>query len=227
MNPVKSFKNLTVFERRLLGISIVLIIISYLASGTQSGLSLIASLTGALCLIFLAKGDVFGELLAIIFSILYALVSYQYRYWGEMITYLGMSLPIAVVSLITWLKNQYAECEVKVRQAKKRDFVILSAATVVVTFIFFYILRYFDTPNLFWSTVSIYTSFMAASLAVIRSKFYAVWYSLNDIVLIILWVLASMENIKFLPMIMCFIVFLANDIYGFVQWSKMQKRQEE
>ena len=227
MNPVKSFKNLTVFERKLLGISIVLIIISYLASGTQSGLSLIASLTGALCLIFLAKGDVFGELLAIIFSILYALVSYQYRYWGEMITYLGMSLPIAVVSLITWLKNQYAECEVKVRQAKKRDFVILSAAAVVVTFLFFYILRYFDTPNLFWSTVSIYTSFMAASLAVIRSKFYAVWYSLNDIVLIILWVLASMENIKFLPMIMCFIVFLANDIYGFVQWSKMQKRQEE
>ena len=227
MNPVKSFKNLTVFERRLLGISIVLIIISYLASGTQSGLSLIASLTGALCLIFLAKGDVFGELLAIIFSVLYALVSYQYRYWGEMITYLGMSLPIAVVSLITWLKNQYAECEVKVRQAKKRDFVILSAAAVVVTLIFFYILRYFDTPNLFWSTVSIYTSFMASSLAVIRSKFYAVWYSLNDIVLIILWVLASMENIKFLPMIMCFIVFLANDIYGFVQWSKMQKRQEE
>ena len=175
--------------------------------------------------IFLAKGDVLGEFISVIFSILYGIVSYEYRYYGEMITYLGMTGPIALLSLISWLKNPFSDHEVKVRETKKRDFVILSAAAVVVTWIFFYILRYFDTPNLFWSTVSIYTSFMASSLSVIRSKFYAVWYALNDIVLIILWVMASVDNIRFLPMVMCFVVFLVNDIYGFIQWGKMQKRQ--
>lgn len=222
---ISSVKNLNTFEKRLWGISVVLIIISSIASGTQSVLSLFTSVIGATALIFLAKGDVLGEFISVIFSVLYGIVSYEYRYYGEMITYLGMTGPIALLSLISWLKNPFSDHEVKVRETKKRDFVILSAAAVVVTWIFFYILRYFDTPNLFWSTVSIYTSFMASSLSVIRSKFYAVWYALNDIVLIILWVMASVDNIRFLPMVMCFVVFFVNDIYGFVQWGKMQKRQ--
>ncbi len=227
MNPVKSFKNLTSFEKKLWGVSSVLILISYLASGTQSALSLVTSLIGCICLILLAKGDVLGELLSIIFCTLYAIVSFQYRYWGEMITYLCMTGPVSVIALITWLKNPYSEMEVKVREAKARDFAIIACLGVAVTVVFYFILARFNTPNLFWSTLSIFTSFMASSLSVIRSRYYAVWYALNDIVLIILWVLASIEDIRYLPMIMCFIVFFANDIYGFVQWSRMQKRQAE
>ena len=227
MNIAGSIRNLNKFERKLWGISVVLIVISYMLSGTHSVLSLITSVVGATALIFLAKGDVLGEFICIVFSILYALISLQFRYYGEMITYLGMSMPVAVASVISWLKNPFSEHEVKVREATKRDFVILSAIAVAVTIIFFYILRYFDTPNLFWSTISVFTSFMAASLAVIRSRYYAVWYGVNDIVLIILWVLASIKDIKYMPMIMCFVVFLFNDAYGFYHWSRMQKRQEK
>ena len=225
MNISKSLSKVTSFEKKLWGISVALIIISYLLSGTQSMLSLFTSVVGATALIFLAKGDVLGEFICIIFSVLYAIISLQYRYYGEMITYLCMTGPIAVLSVISWLKNPYDECEVKVREAKKRDFIILSVLAVAVTWLFYYILRHFDTPNLLWSTLSIFTSFMASSLSVIRSKFYAVWSGFNDIILIILWVLASIEDIRYMPMIMCFVVFLANDTYGFIQWGKMQKRQ--
>ena len=52
-------------------------------------------------------------------------------------------------------------------------------------------------------------------------------YSANDVVLIVLWIMASMENISYLPMVFCFIMFLANDLYGFYNWRRMRNRQEK
>ncbi len=41
----------------------------------------------------------------IIFSLLYGIISYTFSYYGEMITYLGMTMPMAVFALISWLRN--------------------------------------------------------------------------------------------------------------------------
>ena len=95
----------------------------------------------------------------------------------------------------------------------------------MVTLIFFFILRAFDTKNILPSTISVTTSFLAVYLTFRRSPFYAIGYAANDIVLLVLWTLAAMENISYLSMIVCFAAFLANDIYGFISWRKMAKRQ--
>ncbi len=186
-----------------------------------------ASLVGATALIFLAKGDALGQLLSIVFAILYATISFWCRYYGEMITYVGMTLPSAAVALISWLKNPYAECEVKVSKVSPRKWIFLFGSAIVVTALMGWILWYFDTANLLFSTISVTTSYIASMLTIFRSPYYAVAYSFNDIVLIILWTLMTMESLAYLPMIICFIVFLVNDLYGFVNWQAMKKRQVE
>ena len=90
---------------------------------------------------------------------------------------------------------------------------------------FYYILKAFNTANIFFSTVSIATSFIACYLTFVRSPYYALAYAANDIVLIILWSFAAIENMSYIPMIVCFILFLVNDFYGFVSWRNMYKRQ--
>ena len=60
-----------------------------------------------------------------------------------------------------------------------------------------------------------------------RNPWYAVAYACNDIILIVLWVLASLEDISYLSVVVCFIAFLANDIYGFINWRSMEKRQAD
>ncbi len=60
-----------------------------------------------------------------------------------------------------------------------------------------------------------------------RSPYFAVGYACNDLVLIVLWVLAAVEDFSYLPMVMCFAVFFFNDMYGFVCWKKMEKRQKK
>jgi len=190
-------------------------------------MSFIASLVGVTALIFCAKGNYIGQMLMIVFCILYCIISYSYSYYGEMITYIGMSMPMAMISLISWAKNPYKgeKREVTVRKISRKEIYIMIIAACTVTVAFYFILKAFDTANLIPSTLSVTTSFSAAYLTFRRSPYYALIYGLNDIVLIVLWGLASLENIHYISVLVCFIVFLANDTYGFINWKRMQRRQ--
>ena len=207
--------------------SMLIITLSYIMSENFHLLTLIASLVGVSALIFLAKGNVIGQFLIIAFSILYGIVSWEFRYYGELVTYVCMSLPSAVVACVTWLKNpsQKGKSEVAVAPLTKKKLLLLLALTIFVTILFYFILAYFDTANLILSTVSVATSFLAASLTILRSPYYALAYAANDVVLIGLWIYASIAVIAYLPMVFCFLTFLVNDLYGFFSWRKMEKRQ--
>ncbi len=226
MNPVLSFKNLTKFELLLWIASLLAVLISGVFNPSAI-LSTIASSVGVTALIFVAKGDVLGQVLTVVFSLFYGVISFSFSYYGEMITYLCMTMPIAMLSVVSWLRHQYdkEKSEVLVNKLKKPEIVFMWVLTVVVSAAFYFILLYLNTANVLVSTFSVTTSFLASYLTFRRSKFYALSYAANDIVLIVLWVFATFDDIKYLPMIICFIMFFVNDMYGFVNWSKMHKRQ--
>lgn len=207
--------------------STLMILLSFVISQDSGILGLVASLIGVTALIICAKGNPSGQILMIIFCCIYTYISYTCSYYGEMITYACMSLPMAVFSLVSWLRHPFKgnKAEVKVNHIKTKEYAFLVVLDIAVTVLFYFILRYFDTANLFFSTISITTSFGAAYLTMRRSPHYALWYTANDIVLIVLWTLAALKDISYISVIICFVTFLANDIYGFVSWKKMQKRQ--
>lgn len=190
-------------------------------------MTLIAALVGITSLIFAAKGNVWAQILMILFSILYGIISYRFRYWGEMITYLGMTLPMAVWSTITWVKNpsKKNKNEVAIQRLNSKHIVALIFSTFIVTCVFYLILRLFGTPNIGFSTISITTSFVAAALTMLRSSYYALAYASNDIVLIVLWSLASIENPVYIPVIVIFSIFFLNDMYGFISWRRREIKQ--
>ncbi len=227
MKLTNPFKSLSLFEWILWGLSMITIIISSVISGRGSILEMIASLVGVTALIFVAKGLIIGQAMTVVFSVLYGIVSMQFRYYGEMITYLFMSAPIAFFATIEWIRHPYKNTNVvEVNKVTKKQLFVMCVLGVVTTVVFYFILKFFDTPNLFFSTISITTSFMAAYLTYLRSPFYGIGYGLNDIVLIVLWILASIKDISYLPMVMCFVMFLANDLYGFFNWRRLSKQQK-
>lgn len=230
LNILSSFHDLTKFEKKLWITSMVVVTLSYVASFILSSegnvLTLIASLIGVTALIFVSKGYVLGQALTVVFAVFYGIISFFFHYYGEVITYLCMTSPIALISVFSWLKHPYEDTkEVTVNKMNRKQTLLLILLTILVTIIFYYILGWLHTANLVTSTISITTSFLAASLAFLRSPYYALAYSANDIVLIILWILASMENLSYIPMILCFLMFLANDMYGFINWKRIQRKQ--
>ena len=176
-----------------------------------------------------AKGNPIGQALGVIFSILYAIISYSFAYYGEMITYLCMTGPMALAAFISWIRNPFAKgkAEVKVNHIHRSEVALMFIAAAVITAVFYFILKFFNTANLIPSTLSVTTSFLAVYLTFRRNHFFAIAYAANDIILIILWSLAAMSDISYLSVVTCFVIFLANDIYGFVSWKSMKKRQAE
>lgn len=209
--------------------SVLLIVCSFCVFDRENYLTLSASLIGVTSLIFNAKGNPFGQLLMVLFSLLYGIISYSFAYYGEMITYLGMTMPMAIFALISWLKNPYKDnrAEVKVNTISKKEILFMGFCTVLITVLFYFILDYYKTANIIPSTLSVTTSFVAVYLTFRRSPLFALAYASNDIVLIVLWIMASVYDVRYISVVVCFIAFLINDIYGYISWQKMKIRQSE
>ena len=220
------FNELSLFEKGLWIVSVIAVLLSSAATGFGDPLSTIASLIGVTALIFVAKGYVIGQVLTIVFAFFYGFISFFFCYYGEMITYLGMSAPMAALATVEWLRNPYKGTkEVKIKKLTPLSAVLLFVSCALVTFAFYFILKAFGTASLVGSTFSVTTSYLASALTFLRSPYYALAYAANDIVLIILWIIASLSDISCIPITVCFIMFFANDIYGFYNWKRMAENQ--
>lgn len=204
-----------------------LILASFSVFDRVNFMTLAASLIGVTSLIFNAKGNPIGQALMVVFSLLYGVISYSFSYYGEMITYLGMTGPMALFALISWLRNPYKgnHAEVAVNRIGKWEYAGMYVLTGLVTVLFYFILDHFHTANIIPSTLSVTTTFIAVYLTFRRSPYFALAYAANDVVLILLWALAARENISYLSVLICFVTFLVNDLYGFISWKRMEKRQ--
>lgn len=225
-------KLLTYFTKTELAIwlfSMIFIVVSFVLFDRENYLTLFASLMGATSLIFCAKGNPIGMIIMIFFCIFYGYISWTFHYYGELMTYVFMSLPMSIFSLVSWVKNPYKGnvSEVAVRKLRRSDVILMIFLTAAVTTVFYFILAFFNTANLLPSTFSVSTSFLAVFLMYKRSPYFALAYAANDIVLIVLWTLASISDISYISVVICFITFLVNDMYSFINWKRMQKKQSE
>lgn len=227
MDLKNALKSLTKFEKCLWVVSVIVVAGTFFFFGNTDYLNLCASLIGVTALIFLAKGHAIGQVMIIIFAFFYGYISFHFRYYGEMITYLGMTVPMAVVALVSWLRHPFRDTsEVEVSKLSKKQISVMIFFTVAVTVMFYFILKLLGNASLVVSTVSVTTSFVAAYLTALRSPYYALGYAANDLVLVILWIIAARQDINSVSMVICFLVFFINDMYGFINWKKIEKRQK-
>lgn len=219
----------SIFEWCLWLSSVVLMIVFFIVFHNNQYLFLITSITGVTSLIFLSKGNVIGLIMSAIFSIAYAIIAIFMKYYSELITYAFMTLPITIISIFQWFKNPYkgAKTEVEIVEIPAKRYINIFAAGIVITILFYFIMSWLNTPHILFSTLSIFTSFIASYLSLLRSRFYAIAYALNDIILIILWSLACVDDLSYLAIVLCFVAFLANDTYGFINLTKLYKKQKE
>lgn len=227
---MKKFLRYFTLTEKILWLGSVLLILASAMLFPGSGiLSLTASLIGVTSLLFNAKANPIGPLLMVVFSVLYGIVFFTVRYYGEMATYLGMTGPMSVLALISWIKNPYhgQRTQVHIARLSKNAAVLTLLLTILGTGLFYYILRAFHTANLILSTISVATSFLAVAFTFRRTPLFALAYAANDGVLILLWLLAAQKDQGSLAVAVCFVVFLINDSYTYYNWRKLQRRQEQ
>lgn len=223
------FKSIKPVEWVIWSAGIAAIITCFFVCGNVQYHYLVGALIGVTALVFVSKGNPLGQALTIVFSVFYGIISYSCRYYGEMITYLAMTTPMAIVALISWIRNPYNgnKSEVEVNKLSFKEWCLFSFLTIAVTVAFYFILQALNTANLIISTISVLTSFVASYLTARRSRFYALGYAANDVVLVVMWILQTLADIMYLPMVVCFVAFLILDTYGFINWTRMYRKQQK
>ena len=138
-----------------------------------------------------------------------------------------MMFPMTIIQLVAWLKNLGKDYVVKVNSITKKEIIIVIAVALIAFVAFYFILRALDTSQLIFSTISIVTSVLATYFQSRRSKYGFLSFLFNDVVLCVLWLMATLQDIKNVSMLVAVALYVICDIYGFISWGVMQKRQQK
>lgn len=190
-------------------------------------LTISCSIIGILTALLLAKGKNLGQIFGLFITILYSIVSYKNKYFGEVLIYLCLMFPMYIIGTYTWIKNKNKETDsVEINTIRKNEWIIVSFIFLFIFIGIYYLLKIFNTNELIISTISVIASLFAVYLQVRRSRYSFSFYLINDIILIILWGIPVFKgNFILFPMVINPIINFINDLYGFYNWKKMEKIQ--
>lgn len=219
------FKGWTIFEKLflLLG-TIAAFALTFTFKGTwiDLGYTLLYFWTALL----LAKGKYSCYIVGIISTFFYAFVSYSNSYYGEVIIAMCCTLPLMIVGLVNWLKHQDNTNTVIIKKITIKELLLVLLSQAIMFVGYYFLLKVFNTNNLLVSTFSIVASIIATYLTARRSEYGFIGFIINDIILIALWSIPVVKgNMTIIPVLLCPILLLINDIYGVYNWKKIKSTQ--
>lgn len=223
---MKLLKDWTKFEKILLFSSVILVGLVGIIFKAEM-LTTFCSFVGIITALLLAKGKNLGQIFGLLIVALYSIVSFRNKYYGEVIIYLCIMLPMYIIGIISWLKHQSKETNsVEVNTIKTKEWIIVSIASILAFIGIYFLLKAFNTSQLFISSLSVIDSLFAIYLGIRRSKYSFYFYVVNDLILIALWGIPVVSgSLILLPMVFNPIINFINDMYGIHNWKKLEKTQ--
>ena len=224
---MKLFKDWTIFEKILLFGSIIIVSIVGICFKSDL-LTISCSIVGIITALLLAKGKNLGQVFGLLITILYSIVSFKNKYYGEVLIYALLMLPMYAIGIISWINHKNEKTNsVEINSIKKKEWIIVSFIFIGVFIGIYYLLKAFNTSELIVSTISVLASLFAVYLQIRRSKYSFSFYIVNDIILMFLWGIPVVHGSYILfPMLLNPTINLINDIYGFCNWKKTEKIQK-
>ncbi len=223
---MKLLKDWTNFEKLLLFGSVVIVSVVGLCFKSDL-LTVSCSIVGIITALLLAKGKNLGQVFGLLITILYSIVSFKNKYYGEVLIYALVMLPMYIIGIFTWINHKNEKTNsVEINSIEKKEWVIVSIVFALVFVGIYYLLKAFNTNELVVSTISVLASLFAVYLQVRRSKYSFSFYMVNDIILMFLWGIPVIRGSYILfPMLLNPIINFINDMYGFYNWKKTEKIQ--
>ena len=176
----------------------------------------------------MSKGKVECYFIGFVSVFFYGIVSFNQGYYGELLITIFLTFPIMIIGIISWLRHQDKEDDVVIISSlPKKEIVLAFSSQVILFWIYFFILKLFNTDLLVISTFSVVTSVLASYFEARRSELSLFCYIANDIIIITLWLIPIISGqTELISVIVGPILLLINDIYGSYNWNKLKKKQK-
>ena len=213
----------------ILGVTILSIITSAFADKFD-WLGLVLNVTGIINLVLCAKGNLINYFFGMVYNALYVYVAYKTQLYADSAIYLCYYLPMQFVGWFNWKKNQNSDASaVKVRHLTLKQGAILLAIAAVLVPLLAKLLSipaiadaqpWTDSATTVASIIAMYMMVKA-----IAEQWY-IWLIL-DLLQVIKWTIATVQGQEHAAMMLImFAFFLANAVYGLIEWNRLAKTAE-
>lgn len=228
MNKVREyFKDWTLWEKLWLGM-FTLIIIGLSIYWQDKLMGVICSLTGIWCVVLVAKGRISNYWVGIVNIILYAIISYGYKYYGEVMLNAFYFLPMQFVGAYIWIKNKKSGTKdnVIVKFLTNKQRVLWSIISILGIIGYGLVLKHLGGSLPFIDSMSTVLSIIAMILMAWRFMEQWILWIVVDVVTIILWFAVMVNGGNDISILLMWVAYLINAVYGMSNWIQMYKLQK-
>jgi len=222
------FKDWTVFEKVwLLTFTIINIYLFFAWQDTVIGL--ITSLTGMLCVVLVAKGKVSNYWFGIINVTLYAYIAWGQKYYGEVMLNALYFLPMQFIGWWMWSKNTLKDKkdDVKAEFLTNKGRILWTIISIIGVYVYGLILKKMGGNLPFVDSISTVLSVLAMILMAKRYMEQWILWIIVDIVSIIMWFKVFVTGGEDVSMLVMWLSYTVNAIYGLINWIKLHKSQQK
>lgn len=225
MGKVKEiFEDWSLFEIIWLVSSTVIMIALSVVWGDNL-LALISGITGILGVVLAAKGKVSTYFFATINVAIYAYLTFQNALYGEFMLNTFYYIPMNFVGFYLWSRHKNQESgDVEGRELTKKQITILLVVVAVIVVGYWNILSRMGGQLALIDAMSTIFSVVALILQVARyAEQWLLWIIVN-VVSVIMWGLLIGKDSSAITMVVMWIAYLFNSVYGYYNWKKLSKQ---
>ena len=187
-------------------------------------MGIISAVTGVACVVSTGKGKPGAYLFGTVNVVLYAIISWQAKYYGEVMLNLLYYLPMEFYGFYVWSRHMNAEThEVEKKQMSVRGRLLLSLAVTLGTVAYGFILKLLGGELPFFDAMS--TVISVAAMIISVKMYYEQWvlWIIVDAVTVFMWGLAFARGNDSIATLLMWIVYLGNAVIMYIKWAKEAK----
>lgn len=189
----------------------------------ETTLSIVCGISGVISTVLCAKGKISFYFIGFIQTFTYLVLAWQNQFYGEVLENI-FYLVTMIWGIFVWKKGSEIDEEgaanVKAQKLSMPMWIILGVGTIVATFIVGLVLNSIGNAQAYTDAATNVLAVVAQILMVKRYREQWIWWCLVDVLCLKLWFVAGNWT-----MFAMYIAWTINCIYGWVNWSKLNKKQ--
>jgi nicotinamide mononucleotide transporter len=208
-------------------------IIYYVLSGNVDIVGSIAGIAGVLCVVLVAKGNIWNYLFGIVNVSMYAYISYKASLYGDAALNALYYVPMQFIGWWQWRKRGAAVSEAEAGgagvQVKARRFTwhqraILALGCAAGVIAVGYVLKHFGDPQPFKDSATTVLSIVAQALmALAFMEQWALWI-ITNVISVVMWsICVARGEAHAAVMVIMWVFYLLNSLNGFRVWLKLSR----
>lgn len=210
------------FEK-LFMLSMLLVQIVVFCIVPDTPLGIISGISGVISVVLCAKGKISFYFIGFVQTISYLFLAWQNRFYGEVLENI-FYLVTMIWGIFVWKKNMEKNddgtSDVKAKKFTPMQWLLSVVGTIIATIAIGYVLTLIGSAQAYTDAATNVMAIFAQLLMVRRYREQWIWWIIIDVLCIKMWFVAGNWS-----MVAMYIAWTANCIYGWHNWSKLNKQQ--